>query len=379
MTSAQSTPRASDSAPLRADETPGSVADLDARAVLVSLPDGVVVIGTDGRVLFVNPRAARLIGRAASRVVGERVCDALPLKDALGRCWWENDDVSDGLTLRACQREELLTLPGSGHVLVSTNQIRTGEAAGEERTVVVLRHSPERYSDESGTAELLSIVAHELRSPLSSVRTFSDTLLRRWERFSDGQRKLMVETIATDSQRLFRLLNELLDVSRLDTSRLRMNPRPLDVRAMITSHVLRFVRAGHDRDRFTGFEDQGPLEVWADADRVDQILANLIENALMHGAGLVTITAEELVPDDAGERFVAISVADQGPGIPEEVHPMIFKKFWHGTERGSTGLGLYLVKGLVQAHGGQIIVRTAPGGGALFRFTLPASPPPELR
>ncbi len=357
----------------------GADTPLDATAVLAALPDCVVVVGPDGRVTFVNDRAARLLRRPAHDVVGLTICDAVPLEDDAGACWWEREDVQIGTRAPAAPpREQLVTLPGAGHVLVSTAFIPSPGHA-PPATAVLLRVPMDGQRLESGTAELLSIVAHELRSPLSSVRTFSDTLLRRWERFTEGQRKLMVETIASDSQRLFRLLNELLDVSRLDSSRLRTAPRPLDVRAVISSHVSRLVRAGHDRERFDWFEaDRGRLEVWADADRLDQILANLVENALMHGAGLVTIKTEEIPPDSHGVPFVAITVTDQGTGIPGDLRPKIFEKFWHGTERGSTGLGLYLVKGLVEAHGGHITVGDAPGGGAMFRFTVPAVPPPDL-
>lgn len=366
---------------MSADPLPASAsAPLDARAVLAALPDCVVVVGPDGRVTFVNDRAARLLRRPAQDVVGLSACDAIPLEDDAGACWWEQaGEGEDERPVETPPRERLLTLPGAGHVLVSVAPIPS-TGSGPPAVAVLLRVPMDGQRLETGTAELLSIVAHELRSPLSSVRTFSDTLLRRWERFTDGQRKLMVETIASDSQRLFRLLNELLDVSRLDSSRLRMSPRPLDVRAVISSHVSRLVRAGHDRERFDWWEaDRGRLEVWADADRLDQILANLAENALMHGEGRVTVTTEEPALDAYGVSVVAISVADQGSGIDPALRPKIFEKFWHGTERGSTGLGLYLVKGLVEAHGGHITVGDAPGGGALFRFTIPTVPPPDLR
>jgi signal transduction histidine kinase len=124
---------------------------------------------------------------------------------------------------------------------------------------------------------------------------------------------------------------------------------------------------------------------------VDQILGNLIENAVRHGAGTVTVVVEPVAPADTcantrtggvdgansgrGTAGVAVSVRDEGDGVPPELVPSIFRQFWRAKRRGGAGLGLYIVKGLVEAHGGTITVRRAPGGGAEFRFTMPAVAP----
>jgi signal transduction histidine kinase len=124
----------------------------------------------------------------------------------------------------------------------------------------------------------------------------------------------------------------------------------------------------------------GLPETWLDADKVDQILGNLIENAVRHGAGTVTVVVEPL--ETAGTRAVrpgaggvAVSVRDEGDGVAPELVPRIFRQFWRAKRRGGAGLGLYIVKGLVEAHGGIITVQRAPEGGAEFRFTMPASQP----
>jgi len=130
----------------------------------------------------------------------------------------------------------------------------------------------------------------------------------------------------------------------------------------------------------------GLPETWLDADKIDQILGNLVENAVRHGGGIVTIVVEpahlEGEEGSGGEPdAVAVSVRDQGEGISPDVAPRVFRQFWRGKPRGGsrrgqhgggTGLGLYIVKGLVEAHGGTIGVRRAPGGGAEFRFIVPA-------
>jgi signal transduction histidine kinase len=120
--------------------------------------------------------------------------------------------------------------------------------------------------------------------------------------------------------------------------------------------------------------------LWADPDKVDQVLGNLLENAVRHGEGTVTIEVAPAYPGD-GERRptgTAVTVSDEGPGIPEESMSRVFTRFWRGSKRGGTGLGLYIVKGIVEAHGGTITVGRATGGGAQFRFTLPVGAPAFL-
>ncbi|MDO5628153.1 MAG: ATP-binding protein [Mobilicoccus sp.] len=336
--------------------------------VLSSFPDGVVVVGADRRVEVVNPRAVALIGRPASELVGEDVDIACPLQEDTGRSWWACIDPWNGLDIRTGHRERTLTLLGRGPVLVTMSFLREVRGGPVTRVLVALRDTDSRRRAEAENAELISLVAHELRGPLASVKGFSTTLLQRWDRFSDEQKHLMIEAIEADSERLARLIHELLDVSRLDASRLRLEPQPVDLLDVARRCAGRLTATGLDPSRFRiDVRGDDPL-VWADPDRVDQIVTNLLENAVRHGAGTVYVVLE---PDEAGW---AVSVADEGDGIRPDQYAVVFSKFWHGSRRGSTGLGLYLVRGLVEAHGGTITVGRAPQGGALFRFTLPGVP-----
>ncbi|GMA40005.1 sensor histidine kinase [Mobilicoccus caccae] len=394
------------------DDSLISGAGCDAEAVLSCLPDGVVVADEHGLVQLVNPRAAKLLGRRPEDVVGERVVEALPLLDAAGHSWWTCCDPWDGLATRTGHRERLLLLPGRGQVLVTMRYVRAEPLGPVVRVVVALRDTDARRRAETENAELISMVAHELRAPLASVKGFSSTLLKRWDRFTDTQKHLMIETIEADAERLARLIHELLDVSRLDTSRLRLDRRRVDLREVIVRCVERLVASGLDPSRFeiridddpcrAGTDGTGPagagtaevdtevdaptdplpatdevdradVLVWADADRLDQIVTNLLENAVRHGAGTVHVSVSPQNPGTAegSSPMWIVSVADEGEGIRPEQYALVFSKFWHGSRRGSTGLGLYLVRGLVEAHGGSISVDRAPEGGALFRFALP--------
>ena len=143
----------------------------------------------------------------------------------------------------------------------------------------------------------------------------------------------MLQTIEADADRVTRLITELLDISRIDAGRLQVRKQPVDVHAAINRHIERFVASGYQRERFTlsGHEAELP-EVWADPDRLDQILANLMENAVRHGEGTVSLTVAPTGQN--GDEAVAVTISDEGEGIAPENYPMIFTRFWHRSPRG---------------------------------------------
>ncbi len=347
------------------------------------LPDGVVVADEAGRIVVFNRCAARLTGLDPAEVIGKFVFDVLPLRDDDGRDWWVYADPYHGLPTRTRHPERSLYLSDETEVLVSVGYVRD-RAREVRRLVISLRGAQQRERLERSRAELVSTVAHELRSPLTSVKGFTATLLNKWGRFTDDQKRVMLETVNADADRVTRLITELLDVSRIESGRMEVHRELVDLPRRATKIIAGRVAAGDAEDRFRLEVHRGLPETWLDADKIDQILGNLVENAVRHGAGIVTIVVEPARMDDeapADPDAVAVSVRDQGEGISPEVAPRVFRRFWrgkprggsrHGRQGGGTGLGLYIVKGLVEAHGGTIGVRCAPGGGAEFRFIVPA-------
>lgn len=350
------------------------------------LPDGLVAADADAMVTSLNRRAVQILGIDRDALVGRDIRTALVLRDSDGSDWWEATDPWNGLNIRTGHREKYLMLDGGVEVLVTAKYLRPGRNQPVSRVVLMVRDAEARRRLEADHAALISIVAHELRSPLTSVKGFSSTLLRRWDRFTDDQKRLMIETIEADADRVTRLITELLDVSRIDSGRLQVRPLPIDVAAVYGRHVERAVASGLDRDRFLITVPSELPEVWADPDRLDQILSNLIENAIRHGEGVITLAAEPSTRDTQEALAtrghlaggVDLLVSDEGKGIPPDHRDLVFSRFWHGQGRGSTGLGLYVVKGLVEAHGGKVHVESGPSGGARFRLTLPSEPPDYL-
>lgn len=345
------------------------------------LPDGVLVADMHGAVRVLNPAGTRMLGRSSDEVLGRDYREVMPLRDGNGRDWWVCTRPYDGLASRTRQPERRLTYgvgPGSCDLLVTAAYVRSEGPV--VRLVVSFRDCAARAREERSRADLVSTVAHELRSPLTSVKGFTATLLAKWERFPDEQKKLMLQMVNSDADRVTRLLSELLDVSRIDAGRLEMRRQVVDVATAAQRAVDGRVADGEDPSRFTVSVTGELPEMWVDPDKCAQIFGNLLENAVRHGAGAVSVSIRAHAARSGVPTGVVVSVCDQGDGVPEETLSWVFKKFWRGgSRRGGTGLGLYIVKGLVEAHGGTITVGRAAGGGAEFRFTLPTATPDFVR
>jgi len=226
---------------------------------------------------------------------------------------------------------------------------------------------------DAAVAELITTLAHDLRSPLTGIKGFTATLLHRWERFSDEQKQHMLRTISADADRLTRLIKELLDVARIEAGKLELRREMVDLPAIAEGVAGRFEPAdrGPRGARLAIAFPDGFPDLYADRDKLEQVLTNLVENAVNHTEdGTVTIVGE--VAGDA----VEVAVRDPGSGVPAEQLPQVFSKFWRrpdplrGAPRGS-GLGLSVARGLVEAHGGRIWATSPPSGGLELRFRLP--------
>jgi signal transduction histidine kinase len=340
------------------------------------LPDGVLVADPSGAVVALNVAGQKLLRRASDEVVGRDFRDVLPLVDASGRDWWQVTDPYNGLATRTGQPERILTLThlsGEPHnLLVTARYVRESQHGKLVRLVIAFRDTAARERLERGRAELISTVAHELRSPLTSVKGFTATLLAKWDKFNDEQKIVMLQTVNADADRVTRLLTDLLDVSRIDAGRLELRRQVVDVVGAVRRAFAANVAAGEPDERFRLVTTGELPEIWADPDKVDQVIHNLLENALKYGAGMVTVTV------DGAPAGATVTVADEGTGIPDDMLVRVFNKFWRrpdGGRRAGTGLGLYIVKGLVEAHGGEIVAGRTASGGAEFRFSLPAGAP----
>ena len=332
-------------------------------------PDGAVGSDVTGRVTVLNATAARMLQVSVDDALGRPLADVLRLEDTNGRTWIDVNRPFESINIRTGVPEQSWLLPDGSEVLVTARLVRREPLGTLLGVGIGLRSGRGRARLDRERSDLVATVAHELRSPLTGVKGFVQAMLNRWDRLNDEQKKLMLTTVHADSERLSRLIAELLDVARLDTGRLSLFPRPSDVNVLVT-RVVESVRAGTARPiELTAAADLPAVTI--DPDKFTQVVTNLVENGVRHGEGTVTVTTEQM-PGGPGVRVV---VEDEGEGIAPEMRRRVFTKFWRSGVRGGSGLGLYLVNGLVKAHGGAVTIGSSAAGGARVETTWPVEGP----
>lgn len=339
-------------------------------------PDGMITVGADCIIDLVNERAVQICGIPADELRGRPLHEALPLQDAHGVSWWDIADPWSPDQVQQGHGEQVLMLPNGRFVLL-TGRFLTEDDGSIKGVIYGLRDADARMRAERNMADLISTVAHELRSPIASITGFTGSLLRHWDRFADEDKHLMLRTIQADAERVTRLITNLLDVSRIDTHQLLIRPRRADLGRILRAQVARAVARGADPDRFSVEVPDGLPELWTDLDLLEQIITNLVDNALRHGAGQVSLDVAEDVLGDA--PAVRICVADEGDGIPEEHRELVFSRYWQGGSKAGTGIGLFLVRGFVEAHGGVVRLGAQEDGGTRVEVVLPAGEPEHLK
>lgn len=218
---------------------------------------------------------------------------------------------------------------------------------------------PDPGSSAWTTVDVIATLAHELRAPLTSVRGYVRTLLRRWDAFDDDLRKEMLEAVIVDAERVGRMIDELLDLSRIESGRFELNRIDTDLASIIERVVSRHA----DTPDHTVTANVVPARLEVDSDKVEQIVTNLVANAVRH-----TPSGEVVVGLEADGT---ITVSDSGPGMTPEQVAGIFDPFVRRSKSPEgTGLGLHLAKQFAIAHGGTITVQTSPDSGSTFTVKL---------
>jgi PAS domain S-box-containing protein len=348
--------------------------------LLDALPDAVLQLDHDHCVLAANATACRLTGYSQPELLGRDCCALLVARRRDGHriiadAWHPSTLLR---AVRSMSEQEITIRTATGRdikVFVAGSYQRNG--AGELTGVVlVLREAGRRAHQAATGIEIVSTVSHELRSPLTSVKGYTSLLLNRWGRLRDDQKQMMLEQVNHDADRVTRLVTELLDISRLETGRLILRPQLVDL-ARLAAMVVEKVKLEYpELEAQLAFADNFP-KVYADPDKIEQVLTNLVENACKYaslkGLSVTGATGE-------GDE-VSITVSDKGEGIPDADLHKVFNKFYRRSEGRPTGsgLGLWISRGLVEAHNGRLVAESNPGQGTSFRFTLPLVEPEELQ
>ena len=341
-------------------------------AILANIADGIVAVDREGHVVLWN--------EAAERITGVRVSDAIgrSTEQVLERTLASGDETSadaGGDRLLAIRR-------GDEDVWLSlTEAIMRDPAGAVAGRIFAFRDISAERVVEQMKSDFVTAVSHELRTPLTSIYGFAETLLRQDVLFGEEERRTFLGYIASESDRLTTIVDQLLNVARLDTGDLQVNLAPTDVRAVVSDVVQTAEQtpAANGHDFFVDLPAH-PVDAEADGDKLRQILSNLVDNAIKFSpdGGRVTVAAR------VNDEVVELKVVDEGIGIPEEEQRRIFTKFYRGESMTrdpsttGTGLGLFIAHGLVSAMGGRMWVDSREGAGSSFAFELPLAPQAAL-
>jgi two-component system phosphate regulon sensor histidine kinase PhoR len=342
---------------LRLEQLSGDEEQL--RAVLRSMVEGVLVVGRDGRIALANPRLVELFDLQAE-VEGRLPLEAIRSADV-------QDLLRDALRASESERREILY----GNRVLEAHAVGF-PLAGQRGVVAVFHDVTHNRQLEAIRRDFVANASHELKTPLTAIRGFAETLLQSELPAQDARPYL--EIILSHSERLAALIDDLLELSRIESGKLGLEPVELDA-AEVARGVLRNLEPRfRERSIETHLSDSGAPAARADRRALEQVLENLLDNAAKYTESGGRVDVRVAGRDDR----VQVEVADTGIGIPEADRARIFERFYRVDKArsralGGTGLGLAIVKHLVQTMGGEISVESSPGAGSTFRFTLPAA------
>ena len=341
------------------------------QALFENMLEGVLLVDASGRVQFTNTACRRFFDLEAD-VRGRTLLEAF-------RCNELSAVAVEAAKAGRVNGKELELEAGPEARLLQVNAVALMGPEGRPDGVLMVLHDATRLRQlERTRREFVANVSHELRTPLSLIKGSVETLL-------DGAvsqpaiASKFLDIIDRHCDRLTFLIEDLLTLSRLESGQLAINYDIGPLRGHVSEVFDDFRRKAEERGVQLFNDVPSGLRARADSDRLDQVLSNLIDNAIKYGrhGGSVRIEGREI----PGSDLIEMAVADDGPGIPTEAAERVFERFYRvdtarSREQGGTGLGLSIVKHIIQAHGGEVRLETAPAKGAAFRFTLPAVPLP---
>jgi PAS domain S-box-containing protein len=333
-------------------------------AILANIADGIVALDRDGKVVLWNAAAGQITGVPQDEAIGRTTTEVLQRKLES-----EDDGARPGQRLVSILR-------GGEEVWLSLSEAVTRDPSGAvSGRIFAFRDISADLMVEQVKSDFVAAVSHELRTPLTSIYGFAETLLRQDVPFGEEERRTFLRYISSESERLTEIVDQLLNIARLDAGDLQVDLGRIDVGSVVSEVVGTAEESGEvNGHRFEVDLPEEPLAAEADRDKVRQIFSILVENALRYSpdGGTVTVGARK------NADRVEVRVVDEGIGIPAAERERIFRKFYRAESTArdgaaGTGLGLFIAKELVTAMGGRIWVDSTEGQGSSFGFELPAA------
>jgi PAS domain S-box-containing protein len=336
--------------------------------ILASMGEGVIVIDLDHKVLLVNAAAEAMLDVHHADVIGKNGDSVLPLKKTeLERILQTASGVKPSPPLVKKHRDKVLS------ILINQIPDECGQPFG---VVSLLRDITEQAAVEAVKTEFISVVSHELRTPLTPIKGYIDLILEGDAGELTEEQRDYLKIVEVNTDRLVALVNDLLDISRIEAGKIDLEVKPFAIEEVIQD-VVAVHRKQIDSRGLSLTVSLPPRLPWVKADkaRITQVLNNLISNAYKYTfSGGITVSA---IPD--GE-YLEVTVSDTGVGISKEDLKKLFTKFFRvknpaTRETSGTGLGLAITKSIIEKHEGEIWVESRPGKGSAFHFTLPLVEP----
>ncbi|MES2187142.1 MAG: ATP-binding protein [Pseudomonadota bacterium] len=344
-------------------------------------PLPICMTDAEGRFVSVNRAWEEFMGRNRSEVIGKRNTDFLQSGEAAvydahsERLMREGGHIHYEETIRLA--DGALRNVQVSKVLVSNEDGTPFGLLSVKLDVTAFRQAQELAEDASRSkSEFVANISHELRTPLQSILGFSELGLHR----GAGQPKLalMFEDIHASGQRMLELVNNLLDISKIESTVGTFTFERVDIRRCVNT-IAQELEPLLDRkqQRLELLIAPHPLKARLDEIRIQQVIRNVLANAIKFSPEASRICfAADSVADGSGGHDIVLTIIDQGPGIPESENDMIFRPFMQSSRTrqgfGGTGLGLAICKKIMDAHGGSIVARNGPQGGAVFEIRIPA-------
>lgn len=332
--------------------------------VLENAVVGVIAVSDDGEPVIANAAAFDMLGTTRPwRLLESELSSAIPEPSLVHLIRKVVDE-------RTAVVNETIVLSSGRHIEVSCAPIRE-LSPGKAGVVTVLHDITGLHQVEQARSDFVSMVSHELRTPLTSIKAYVDTLQRRDVEFDEETRAGFVGVISREAERMIRLINDILDLSRIEAGRLDLKPTLVDLPSLIGGAVSRTGLQSSGHSVVTDLpEEMAPVR--AEAAKVEQVMLNLLGNAFKYSppGSTVEVSVRRL------KEKAMVSVRDHGIGIPASQLPHVFDKYTRaGSARGGgirgAGLGLYVTKSIVEAHGGRIWAESEEGLGTTVIFTLP--------
>ena len=339
----------------------------DARAqqqvLFNSMLEGLLLLDRNRRIYLANRAFKNLFGIKAE-LRGKTIMEALRVRELA--------EIVERLEGEGQMFDYELKLPDLSERWLQVNAAAISNSTGEREGTILVFHDLTRLKQlERTREEFVANVSHELRTPLSLIKGYVETLL-------DGARnnpevaERFLKIIERNAQRLDLLIKDLLTISALEAGRTKLSLQPVELRPL-AEKVLGDLKPPADSKSITLINELPQLVAAADLGRLEQVLANLVDNAIKYGRAQGAVTVGGGKTEDGK---IEIFVQDDGPGIPPESLDRVFERFYRvdkarSREQGGTGLGLSIVKHIVQSHGGKVWVKSELGKGSTFFFTLP--------